>query len=106
MSNTRVIQPKVIWTPTGDKTATIFSLNDFYDYHFDNGGGQVTYSLSGMESNGTTTLEDGTVVPNPPSAVLYYTSNLSVPSSVVQSWGASDDIIFDYVTQELGLVIV
>jgi hypothetical protein len=59
-----------------------------------------------MESNGTTTLEDGTVVETPPSAVSYYSGNISIPSSIVQQWGESDDIIWDYVTQTLGLVLV
>lgn len=106
MSNTRIIQPTTIWTPTGDKSATIFALINFFDYHFDNGGGMVTYTLSGMESNGTTTLEDGTIVSLPESAVVYFTGNMNVPSNIVQQWGASDDIIFNYVAQQLGLVII
>jgi len=106
MSNTRTIQPTTVWTPTGEKSATIFALTDFFGYYFDNGGGTVTYTLSGMESAGTTTLEDGTVVPLPESAVTYFTANMLIPSSVVQSWGASDDVIFNYVAGQLNLVIV
>lgn len=106
MSNTRIIQPTAIWTPTGDKYATIFSLINFFDYNFDNGGGIVTYSLSGMESGGTTTLEDGTIVTLPESAVVYFTGNMNVPSDIVQQWGTSDDVIWDYVAGVLSLTFV
>lgn len=106
MSNTRIIQSTTVWTPTGEKSATIFALTNFFDYHFDNGGGMVTYTLSGMESNGTTTLDDGTIVQLPDSAVVYFTGNMNVPSNIIQQWGASDDIIFNYVAQQLGLVII
>lgn len=93
MSNTRNIQPKTIWTPSGDKNATLFSLTNFFNYHFDDGGGQVTYVLSGMEGD-------------PESVISYYTANLPIPSNIIQQWGASDDIIFDYVASQLGLVII
>jgi hypothetical protein len=93
MSNTRTIQPTSVWTPNGVKLATILSLTNFYDYHFDDGGGMVNYVLSGMEGD-------------PESAIAYYTANLPIPSSVIQQWGASDDVIFDYVANQLGLVII
>jgi len=101
--NTKKIQPKTIWTPSGDKTATILSLTNFFDYHFDNGGGTVSYALIGMESSGTTTLEDGTIITMPESAVNYYNGNINVPSEIVQQWGASDDIIWSYAASALGL---
>lgn len=93
MSNTRNIQPTDVWTPSGIKVATILSLTNFFNYHFDDGGGEVTYVLSGMEGN-------------PESAVNYYTANLPIPSSVIQQWGASDDIIYNYVASQLGLTII
>ncbi|MFN5250651.1 MAG: hypothetical protein ACK5DE_06355 [Bacteroidota bacterium] len=43
MSNTRQIQSKTIWTPSGEKTATIFALTNFSNYRFDNGPGLVSY---------------------------------------------------------------
>lgn len=104
--NTRQIQPVSIWTPTGLKNATYFALTDFFGYHFDNGIGKVTYKLIGMEPGGTTTLEDGTVIQNPDSAVDYVTDNLEVPGSIIQQWGADDEIIFEYVATSLGLAII
>lgn len=106
MANTRPIQSTNIWTSTGNTPATYLGLINFSDYHFDNGGGTVRYTLIGMQDNGESTLEDGTVVQNPPSAVDLYVANLNIPSSVVQQWGEDDDIIFEYVAQTLGLTLI
>lgn len=94
--NTRQIQPVTVWTPNGQRTATIFSIYDFYGYHFDNGGGMVKYKLIGMEIGGD----------NVESAVDYINDTYPIPPSIVQQWCASDDIIFTYVAQQLGLVII
>jgi hypothetical protein len=106
MSNTRPIQPIPVWIPSGQADATFLGLTNFSDYHFDGGGGVVSYVLIGIKDNGSTTLEDGTVVQNPPSAVDLYNGKLSVPSSVVQSWGESDEIMFQYVASQLQLTII
>jgi hypothetical protein len=52
------------------------------------------------------TLEDGTIVQNPPSLIDLFQGNLAIPSNIVQQWGASDDIIFQYVATTLGLTLV
>ena len=106
MSNIRQIQPVTMWTPTGQKTATLFALVNFFDYHFDGGNGKVTYKLIGMEAGQSTTLQDGTVVAGTESAVDYFTDNLIIPAEVMQEWTGSDDMMFDYVTTTLGLVLV
>jgi hypothetical protein len=107
MSNTREIFPQQpVWTPSGNKNAKYLALTDFFDYYFDNGGGVVRYKLIGEQDNGTSTLEDGTIVQNPTSLVDLFTGNIQVPSNVVQQWGASDDIIFQYVASTLSLTLV
>jgi hypothetical protein len=107
MSNTREISPQVpIWTSNGNKNAKYLALTDFFNYHFDNGGGIVTYKLIGEQNNGTSTLEDGTIVQNPTSLVTLFQSNIPIPSNIVEQWGASDDIIFQYVATTLGLGLV
>ena len=58
-------------------------------YFFDGGGGIVSYSLS----NSQTQLD-------------YFLGNIDIPSSTIQQWGASDDIIFDYVANSLSLTII
>jgi len=91
MSNTRNIQPITTWTPNGEKTISILALFNFYDYHFDNGAGKVTYKLIGLENE---------------CAVEYFTENVEIPSSIVQQWGSSDDIIWNYVATALGLTLL
>jgi hypothetical protein len=96
MANTRQIQPTTIWSPMGNVQATFLGLIDFFNYHFDNGGGTATYTLIGMVDNG-----DGV-----PTATELYVSNIGIPSEIVQQWGASDEIIFQYVATTLGLTLV
>lgn len=104
--NTKNIEPISIWTPSGVKNATILALHDFYGYHFDNGAGKVVYKLIGMQSNGSTTLEDGTTVQSPESASEYLTDAIDIPADIIQQWGADDGIIWDYVATTLGLILV
>ncbi len=96
MAKTRQIEPTLIWSPTGNSEATFLGLIDFFNYHFDNGGGTATYSLIGMQNNA-----DGI-----PTAVDLYISNIQIPSEIVQQWGASDQIMFEYVATTLGLTLV
>lgn len=96
MANTRQIEPTLVWSPSGNSIATFLGLINFFDYHFDNGGGTVTYSLIGMKNN-----DDGIET-----AVDLYMSNINIPSSVVVTWGENDDVIFEYVAITLGLTII
>ena len=88
--NTRQIQPIQSWSPEeGNITIDILCLKDFLHYFFDGGGGIVSYSLS----NSQTQLD-------------YFSGNIEIPSNIIQQWGASDDIIFDYVANALSLTII
>lgn len=92
MSNTKKIQTIQIWSPTGQKSIDTLSLTNFFDYHFDDGNGKIQYKLiSSDELNGATDV---------------YTSILEIPSDIIQQWGASDDIIWDYVAEQLGVVFI
>lgn len=91
--NSRQIQPVATWNPeTGDTMIDTLFLNDFYHYHFDDGDGKVSYSLATLNS---TTGE----------YVNCFSGSMNIPASIIQQWGASDDIIFDYVAQQLNLII-
>lgn len=90
--NTRTIAPKTIWTPSGEKSVTVFALSNFSDYHFDNGPGKVEYKLISLD------VEFG--------ATECFVGNLDIPASIIQQWGTSDDIIFQYVADTLGLTII
>lgn len=92
--NTRNIQPTNLWTPNGVKEATILSLYNFSDYHFDDGGGKVSYKLIGMEAP-----EEG----QPEVAIEYYIGVVDIPAAVIQQWGASDDVIWAFVGSQLNL---
>jgi hypothetical protein len=102
MSNTTQIQTKKVWTTQGEKDATILALSNFCGYNFDNGGGKVEYKLIGMESPGMTINEDG-LEQLPPVAKELFIGTIDVPSSIIQQWGASDSIIWDYVCSQLNI---
>ena len=95
--NIKNIQPTNLWTPNGVKEATILSLYNFYDYHFDDGGGKVSYKLIGMESP---------EVGQPEVAVDYYSGVVDIPAAIIQQWGASDDVIWTYVASQLNLILI
>lgn len=102
--NTKNIEPLQVWTPAGNKEATILSLYNFSDYHFDNGGGKVHYKLIGME-NVVTTNEEGTEI-STPVAFDYFKGIIDIPSNVIQQWGSSDDIIWQYVASNINVIIL
>jgi hypothetical protein len=101
--NTRQIQPKPIFTQDGEKNATILALTNFFDYHFDDGSGKVNYQLLGMESPGIQIDELGNEHSLPEVAVLYFTGTIEIPSNIVQQWGTSDEIIWNYIITNLNL---
>ncbi len=109
--NVRPIQPKVIWTPQGEKTITLFAISNLSEYHFDNSAAKIEYKLIYMKDNGVQTItneEDGSVitVPLPESAEELITDTLEIPASVIQQWGTDDDIIFEYATATLGFILI
>ena len=106
MSNTRQIQPETIFTSNGNKTATILSLINFFDYHFDDGSGKVNYKLIAMESPGSSIDSNGDTVILPESAVDLFNGMIEIPSSIVQQWGASDDVIWNYIASQLNLELI
>ena len=92
MGNTRKIQTITVWSPSGEKSIDTLSLTNFFDYHFDDGGGKIEYKLiSSNELNGATDV---------------YISIIEIPSDIIQQWGSSDDIIWDYVGEQLGVVFI
>lgn len=88
--NTRNITPITSWSPeNGSITIDKLILKDFVHYFFDGGSGWVNYSLG----DSSTDLE-------------YFAKTIEIPSSTIQQWGASDDIIFEYVANALGLTLI
>ncbi len=64
-------------------------LNNFYDYHFDNGNGKVSYIL--IETND----ELG--------ATEHYKGELTIPAELFNQRGTDDSIIWNYVMTQLNL---
>lgn len=91
--NTKEIKPVKIWTAKGEKIATILSLFNFTDYHFDNGSGKVSYKLIAMEGD-------------PASAIDVVTGTVDIPSEIINQWGTDDNIIWAYVASSLNLTII
>jgi hypothetical protein len=90
--NTRQIQPITTWTPQGEKAITMLSLSNFSDYHFDDGAGSVEYRLISVD------LELG--------ATEHFVDKIEVPASIIQQWGSDDSIIWEYVANALGLILI
>ena len=87
--NIRNIQPITVWSPEGQREVDKLKLLTFYGYDFNNNdGGYVDYRLLG------------------PDGTIEFGATLLIPASIVQQWGESDEIIFNYVALTLGLVIL
>jgi hypothetical protein len=104
--NKKNIQPKTVWTVNGEKQATILSLTNFTDYHFDNKGGTVFYSLIGMGSPGSAVNSDGALVQLPQEVNVYFTGSIKIPSEVIGLWGADDNIIWAYIANTLNITFL
>ena len=92
MSNTRKIQPITVWSANGQVQVNCLALSNFYDYHFDNGAGKVTYIL--IETND----ELG--------ATEHYKGELTIPADLFNQWSTDDNIIWNYVMAQLNLVAI
>jgi hypothetical protein len=92
MSNTKKIQPITVWSINGQVQVNCLALINFFDYHFDNLDGKVSYVL--IETND----ELG--------ATEHFTGNVEIPPHIMQQWGTDDSIIWDYVIEKLNLVVI
>lgn len=110
MPNNKEIQPISFWTPNGEINVSVIGFKNFSDYHFDNGSGYVYYCLISMESNGFQTIIDDngyeSTMPMPQTAIEVYNDKIHIPSNIMAQWGADDQIIFNYIAQELQLTLV
>ena len=85
MKEIQIIQ---VWSPLGSRDINYINLIDFSGYKFNNGSGYVTYTLIGVD------------------LITYYENQIEVPANIIQQWGADDTIIWDYVVETLGLVLI
>ena len=88
------IQPVTFWIDGVNEIADQICLYNFHGYNFDGSDSLVSYKVGWSEL-----LTDGeTVVFH-----SYGEGSVSIPDSVVQSWGADDDPIIDFVLTTLNL---
>lgn len=89
----------------------ILRIDNFFGYDFINQPGSVSYSIcSYLEAIGYDI--DGNLIERTTDTDQYFiiktvsiSSNMDLDSSVIQSWGASDQPIFDYVATTLGITL-
>ena len=106
MVNKREILPQSVFTAEGVRTAKFLEMSEMYGYFFNNEGSVATFHLIEEADNGTTTLDDGTIVANPKSYNRIYGATIKIPTSTFNQWTTNDDTIFEYVATTLGLTIV
>lgn len=110
--NEREIIPIHTWVDGSEIQMQIISLDNFYGYNFEGFGGYVHYLLINYKE--TPLLDDNgdPVVDGNGDPVLTITKTpildgrVELPEALVQSWGANDQPIFDYVAQSLNLTLV
>lgn len=87
-NNEREISPINTWVNGMVKSGNILMINAFISYDFLGGTSLISYSIVNESRQA---IAGGDV---------------NIPFSVVNQWGADDQIIFDYVAQQLNLILV
>lgn len=99
--NERRIEPVTAFSPQGIRTAEYIQLYNFHQYNFDGqDSALVNYELVFYVPE---VQEDPEAEPKLARGVVF-SGTIGIPDDVVQSWGADDEPIFDYVIETLGLV--
>ena len=97
--NIRPIQPISFWQNGDVVEASHLMLYNFHGYDFNDMPSRVSYKLllliptSGSEA-------DGIAEPN---YVSVYENSVLLPYEIVSVWGEDDEIIWDYVFEQLNL---
>lgn len=73
-------------TPNGQVTINAIALTNFCGYDFNGASGQVDYALGN--------LNEGNFIP-------YLNNSITIPNEIVQNWGENDDVIWDYVINQI-----
>ena len=110
--NEREINPIHTWVNGSEIQMQILRLDNFYGYNFENFGGYVHYLLVNyvetpqMDENGDPVVDGNgdpvyTITKTP-----LLDGRVELPEALVQSWGANDQPIFDYVALQLNLILI
>ena len=90
--NERQIQPQEIWLNGVNSTAVIISIDGFSGYNFIDNPGQVHYNMVAYDA-----LTD--------EKTRILSGICPLDWTTIANWGADDQIIFDYVAAQLGLIL-
>lgn len=99
--NERLIQPIATWVNGQAKTLEVLRLDNYFQYDFLMCPGRVHYCLcevvtvTDTDENGNTTTRE--------EARSIIDGNVDLTWDLVNDWGEDDDIIFEYVLNELNL---
>jgi hypothetical protein len=94
--NEREITPISIWSQGFTYQANVLKLCLYTGYDFIASAGQVHYDLIQHEED-----VDGSIL-----ETILAEGNIPMTYTLVANWGADDQPIFDYVAQELQLILV
>jgi hypothetical protein len=102
--NEREIQPIQTWVNGEVKTMTLLRIDNYLQYDFLMNPGMVHYCLCGYEELPQTDYDGNpiTVINKP----TYVDGNIQLTWELVNQWGEDDTIIFDYVINELNLILI
>lgn len=110
--NEREITPKITWVNGTEKELQILRLDNFWGYNFDNFGGYAHYMLINYsveqqldENNQPVVDANGDPVYNI-IKTPFADGTIELPALLIQSWGANDQPIFDYVATQLNLTLI
>lgn len=94
------INPIQVWHQGLIKTLDVFLLEQYSGYDFNENAGRVIYRIG---KYGEATNEHGELV----SAISWIVAGpIDLPYSLVENWGNDDTPIFEYVAQQLNLILI
>jgi len=111
-NNEREITPVMTWKNGTETPLQILRLDNFNGYNFDNFGGFVHYMLVNYVETPQVDENGAPVVDGNGDPVMTVTKTalldgtVELPETLVQSWGENDQPIFDYVAQQLNLILI
>lgn len=100
MDNFRAIQPVNLWLDGTSQQAHVLTLDNYTGYDFKGNPGQISWTLNaytyGVDEN-----------QQPVVGLQPLTSGrLELTTTVADTWGADDQVVFDFVAASLNLTLI
>lgn len=99
-NNAREITSINIWVNGINKQADVLTADNYFGYDFNGSVGEVFYSLQKYEIG---TNADGNMFTM---LIPIISGKVQLTTDVVNNWGSDDQIIFNYLAQQLNLTLV